>query len=191
MLDDQYQPDQLGEYGVKAQPAIAARMRPHLRMTQIGNVVALLSIASAGLGLFLYPQFGSSPVGYRWAVGAVVCSVLMLAICTAQHVFWLRGMAAWNGRRVEGLPTMKRVSFVAHLASYGVVLVALWATTTAVVAAGWSALASVLLTLSLILLLAAQVTAAVQYLRESGPPGTMPAHMRRITERERRARLGS
>jgi len=40
----------------------------------------------------------------------------------------------------------------------------------------------------LVLLLAAQVLAGVQYLRPSGPPGTVPTHMRRMMERQSRRR---
>ena len=42
-----------------------------------------------------------------------------------------------------------------------------------------------LLALALLFVLAAQVLAGVQYLRASGPPGTLPAHMRRLIERSR------
>ena len=37
--------------------------------------------------------------------------------------------------------------------------------------------------LGVVILIAAQVLAGVQYLRPSGPPGTLPAHMRRLIDR--------
>jgi len=189
MRDEEYGPDQIGEYGVRAQPAVAARMRPQLRMSQLGNAVALLAVAAATFGVVRYPDFGADR-GYGWALVALVCSVAMLAICSFQHVCWLRGMKEWSGQADVRLVPWMRVSWVVHLVSYLVVLVALWATMTAVVFAGWTATAAVALTLALVLVLAAQVTAAVQYLRESGPPGTLPAHLRRLSRLERRARLG-
>ena len=54
--------------------------------------------------------------------------------------------------------------------------------------AGWTATAAILLAMTLVLLLAAQVLAGVQYLRPSGPPGTVPTHMRRMMERQSRRR---
>jgi hypothetical protein len=52
-------------------------------------------------------------------------------------------------------------------------------------AAGWSAASAGLLAVAFILVLAAQVLAGVQFLRPSGPPGTLPAHMRRLIEKSR------
>ncbi|HET9873602.1 MAG TPA: hypothetical protein VFP89_13545 [Propionibacteriaceae bacterium] len=189
MRDEDYQPDQIGEYGVGAQPALVSRMRPHLRMTQLGNALALLAVVTAVVALVRFPDFGN-PAGTRWAVTAVVCAVLLLLICSCQHLCWLRGMARWSGRSEVRLEPLMRVSWIVHLVSYAVLLVALWATISAVVQVGWMAWSAVLLSLSLVFMLAAQVMAAVQYLRVSGPPGTLPAHMRRLAARERSARLG-
>jgi hypothetical protein len=77
------------------------------------------------------------------------------------------------------------VSWVAHLASYVVVLVALWACIAGGVAAGAAATSSTLLAATLLLMLAAQTLAGVQYVREAGPPGTVPTHLRRLIERDR------
>jgi len=41
------------------------------------------------------------------------------------------------------------------------------------------------LAVTLIFVLAAQVLAGVQFLRASGPPGTIPAHIRRLKELSR------
>ncbi len=49
--------------------------------------------------------------------------------------------------------------------------------------AGWTAAAATLLALTLLMILAAQVLGGVQFLRPSGPPGTLPAHMRRLIQR--------
>lgn len=190
MRDEEYQPEQIGEYGVRAQPALVARMRPQLRLTQLGNAVALLALVSAVLGVVWYPRYDAIGGGFGWAVTTLVCSGVLLLICSFQHFCWLRAMTEWSGRADLRLEPLMRVSWIVHLLSYLVVLVTLWSTVTAVVYAGWMATSAVALTLCLVLMLAAQVTAAVQYLRMSGPPGTVPAHMRRLAQRERRARLG-
>ena len=52
-------------------------------------------------------------------------------------------------------------------------------------AAGWSSASAVLLAVVLIFVFAAQVLGGVQFLRTSGPPGTLPAHIRRMKERSR------
>jgi hypothetical protein len=190
MRDEQYQPDQIGEYGVRAQPALVARMKPQLRLTQLGNLVALLALVAAVVGVVRYPNYPTVG-GVGWAVTTLACSTVLLLICSFQHICWLRAMKVWSGQADTRLEPLMRVSWILHLASYLVVLLSLWSTISAVVLAGWAAISAVMLTLSLVFMLAAQVTAAVQYLRESGPPGTLPAHMRRLAERERRARLGS
>jgi hypothetical protein len=54
---------------------------------------------------------------------------------------------------------------------------------------GWSSTSAVLTAFGLAFAIGGQVLAGVQYLRASGPPGTIPAHMRRLIERDR-ARAG-
>lgn len=193
MRDEEYRPDQIGQYGVAAQPAITARMKPHLRMTQLGNGVAVVALGAAVLGVLGYPDFTGSAaaaLGEGSAVTTLACAAIMLATCSFQHFCWLRAGKQWSGSGSTSLEPLKRASWIVHVVSYLVVLVALWSTATAVVQAGWAATASIWLTLSLVMLMTAQVTAGVQYLRESGPPGTLPAHIRRLRDRERRARLG-
>ena len=51
--------------------------------------------------------------------------------------------------------------------------------------AGWTATAATLMAVALVLLLAGQILGGVQYVRPEGPPGTVPAHMRRLLARER------
>jgi hypothetical protein len=52
--------------------------------------------------------------------------------------------------------------------------------------AGLTATAAALLAITLLLIILGQVFAGVQYLRSSGPPGTLPAHMRRLIQRSHR-----
>jgi hypothetical protein len=52
-------------------------------------------------------------------------------------------------------------------------------------AAGWVTASAGLLAITLLFVIAAQVLAGVQFLRPSGPPGTLPAHIRRLKEQSR------
>jgi hypothetical protein len=63
------------------------------------------------------------------------------------------------------------------------VLAGMWACLAGMADAGWSATAGILLAVTMVLIIAGQVLAGVQYLRPSGPPGTVPAHMRRLVRR--------
>lgn len=184
MRDARYSADQIGAYGATEQPAVAARMTPHLLMTEIGAGCALVAVVCAVLAVARFPAFSDSgATGVGWAIAALVGAVLILAICVIQVAVWLRAMASWRGQRVQDLHGEARLSWISHLASYPVVLVALLGSIAGSAYATWSASASVLLGLSLLFVLVAQVLSGVQYLRPSGPPGTLPAHMRRLVER--------
>jgi hypothetical protein len=166
-------------------------MAPHLRLTRLGSGVALLGLVAAVVGLLERPAFAASATGSDWAVTLVVAAALMLAVCAGQLVLWQRGYAVWRGRRSGDLRTESRVSWLLHLVSYPVVLAALLAGLGASADAAWTTTAAAWLTAAMVLVVVAQVTAAVQYLRPEGPPGTIPAHLRRLsawtTEQRRRA----
>lgn len=183
MQDAEYGAEQIAAYGSTAQPAIAERMAPHLRLTQLGVACAAVGVALAAAAVAVFPSFTGVEVGRGWAVAALVAAVLMLALCVTQLVVWRIAMASWRGVRPEDLRTEARVSWIAHLVSYAVAVLALLAGMAGSAAAGWTATASVLLAFTLLLVLVAQSLGAVQFLRPSGPPGTLPAHMRRMIAR--------
>ena len=191
MPDVEY-PGGLAAYGSTEQPAIAARMAPHLRLVTAGLGCAVVAVALAVVALVTFPSFTDASEGRGWAVTALVAAVLMLAACAIQFAVWRRAMASWRGVRPEDLHAEARLSWITHLASYAIALVALIACMIASTEAGWTAIAAVLLALALLLILAAQVLGGVQFLRPGGPPGTLPAHMRRLIERAqpRRPRAG-
>jgi hypothetical protein len=176
---------QIAAYGETAQPAIAARMAPHVRLTQVGAACAAVAVIAAAAAVVNFPLFAGAESGLGWADGALVSAVLMLAICVIQVVIWRRAMASWRGERVPDLRREKQVSWIAHVASYVVGLAALFTTMEGSAAAGWSSISAGLLAVTLVLLLAAQVLAGVQFLRSSGPPGTIPAHIRRLKKLSR------
>lgn len=186
MRDEEYQADQVAAYGASGQPAVAARMSPHLRMTQVGAGAALGSVLAAAGALGTFPRFSTATdSGLGWAVLLLVCTVAMVGLCVLQLLAWRQAMAWWRGERDTAPATLAPFSWWAHVLSYLVALGALFAAMAASAAAGWSATAAVAAAVALVLLLAAQILAGVQYVRPSGPPGTVPAHMRRLLARER------
>jgi|SoiMethySBSTD1v2_1073268.scaffolds.fasta_scaffold61822_4 hypothetical protein len=185
MSEDEGLPTQIAAYGATAQPAIAARMTPHLRLTMIGTACAALGVVAAAAAVVMFPSFAGAGPGLAWAVGALISAVLMLAICVIQVVVWRRAMASWLGKRAHDLHSEKRLSWIVHVVSYAVALAALFTSMAGSAAAGWSSASAVLLAVTLLLVFAAQLLAGVQFLRTSGPPGTLPAHIRRMNVRSR------
>jgi len=180
MRDVEYQPDEIGAYGATAQPAIAARMAPHLRMTQIGTISAAIAVVCAVVAVIRFPSFSDDASGIGWAVTALVAAIAVLAGCVIQVAVWQRAMASWRGERMQDLHGEARLSWITHLLSYPIALVALLACIAGSAYATWSATSATLLALVLLFVLVAQMLAGVQYLRPSGPPGTLPAHIRRM-----------
>ncbi len=185
MHEGQYEASDMAAYGATEQPAIAARMAPHLRLIWAGTGAAGLAVAAAAGALTVFPTFSGADSGWPAAVVALVASVAMLAVALIQVAVWRRAMASWRGQRIQDLNGERVLSWIAHAASYVVALIALLAIMVSSDYAGWSSAAAVLLALCLLLVLVAQVLAGVQYLRPSGPPGTLPAHLRRLSARLR------
>jgi hypothetical protein len=185
MRDEAYRRDQIPAYGAAAQPALAERMRPLLRMSQVGNAAAVLAVLLALVALLVYSDFYGD-VGRGWTVASFVCSVLLLGVCTFQHVSWQRAMAVWRGQRPDDLERIARASFLAQFASYALIAIALVTTIVSVLTASWAATSSVLLIISLVIMIGAQVLAGVQYVRVSGPPGALPSHMHKAIESQQR-----
>ena len=79
MRDADYEPDQIAAYGASEQPAIAARMAPHLRMTVIGTGCALLAVIAAAGAVVLFPSFSADDPGVGWAITSLAAALLMLA----------------------------------------------------------------------------------------------------------------
>lgn len=177
-------------YGSSEQPAIADRMTPYLKLTYVGAAAAALAVVAAVIGLVGFPSFASSGTGEGWAVALLVAAVVMLAICLGQVVLWRRAYAAWRGRVTTDLRSESRLSWVLHLLSYAAVLVALLSGIAASAATGFTTAPAVELTLAMALVVLAQVLAGVQFVRPDGPPGTIPAHLRRLaswTAQQRKA----
>ena len=138
--------------------------------------MAALGLVSAVAALVTYPDIDGVLQGRGWTQAMVWCSAAMLVLCLWQHLSWLRATAVWHGRpqqrpggRGGGLldPAARLVRDLADRPGglrHRLFEVGRFATT------------AVFLVLSLIVLLAAQVLAGVQYVTTEGPPGTVPAH---------------
>lgn len=184
MRDEEYRAEQLPSYGAHEQPAIFARSARHRRTTLVGTVVAALGLAASVVSLVRYPDLEGSFVGRGWVVAMVSCSAAMLLVCGWQHVSWRRASQVWHGDSEDDLALVVAVSWVAHLLSYAAAVTGLVVSVVAIAELGWYATSAVLLMLALVALLVAQVLAGVQYVRISGPPGAVPAHMHRAVERQ-------
>jgi hypothetical protein len=186
MRDEEYRSEQIPSYGEPAQPVVASRTARHLRMIALGTAVAGLAVVLAVLAVITYPD-AFDIAGRGYAVAALVCSLLLLALCAAQLIFWRLATQDWRGHRHDDLGTLSRISFGAHLLAYVVAATTVVVTILGIVEAGWLAAASSLLFGSLVAMLAALVLAGVQYVRASGPPGNVPAHMHALLARSRRS----
>lgn len=195
MPEQASEPQPIADHGAVevTQPEVAARMSPQLRFAQVGNGVAVLAVVFSAVAVVTFPSVAEGfaaqgSTGRGWAISALAATVAMLAICTVQHLSWLRALSTWCGERGGDVITVTRVSFILQLVSYPVVLFGLWACTAGSLAAGTTATAAALLAFALLFLVVAQVLGAVQYVRTSGPPGTIPAYLRLLSEAIQRRR---
>lgn len=142
------------------------------RLVQVGAVAATLGVVAAFAAFAMMPVL-LGPRAKAWAVVTLVAAALMLGVCVLQVVVWRSDRAPTGGRL--------RLSWAVHLVSYAVTLLALVAGLSASAATGLGSVSTGLWAFTLLLVLVAQVTAGVQYRRAVGePPGTVPAHVRRL-----------
>lgn len=172
----------------RARPELVAAMTPNLQLTRAGLACAALGLVLAVAGVAVYPSLPSLSVSHAWAWGCVAGAAVLLAICSFQLTAWRRALASWRGEGDDDLAGVRRTSWLAHLFSYAVVVFTLWAGTAASLGAGTATPAALLLGLALLFAVLGQVLAGDQYLRESGHPGTIPGHLRRLSAEIQRRR---
>ena len=161
--------------------AAAARMQPHRQLTRFGTGSALLAVVAAVVALIDYPPTTGRDIWFP--VGALAAAVVLLLICAVQLVVWRAAFSAWRADRPfdgAGAARATTVSWWLHLLSYPVLLAGLYLSIEASALGGFSELPGFMLGLEVLFLLLAQVTAAVQYLRADGGPGTIPNHLRAL-----------
>lgn len=177
MPDEQYPIEDIPSYGAHQQPVLASRTRGHLRTTALGTGVAVVGLVAVLGGLLMYPDLDGGYAGRGWVVALACCAAAMVILCLWQHLSWRRASQVWNGRRDDDLGAVVAVSWILHLGSYAIALIALIVSVISLFEVGWFATTAIFVLVSLLALLAAQVLAGVQYVRAEGPPGVVPARM--------------
>lgn len=178
MRDEQYAPEEVGHYPlVEAQPVVARRMRPHLRATAAGTALAVVSLVCAAVAPVLRDTWDAS---WLWPGIGIGAAVLMVLICFLQLYLWAEAMQEWTGRKDVDLSAFRAPSWAAHVVSYLAAVAGLWAFLSSASPLGPGRAAFWVWVLGAVCLVLAQVLAGVQYIREGGAPGTLPAHIRRL-----------
>ena len=178
MSNAQSQPDPVRS--VPEQPAVEpGQAERNRRATLIGLVLAVGSVIAA----LVAPLFSAAGYSFSWPWLAIAATVAMTAIVGLQFRLW--GRVRRGG---DGVWSWRTASWAAHLLSYLVALLGLFALLVSMNTDGPVWFGFWLWLLAALGLLAAQASGAVQYLREAGPPGTLPAHLRRLLDGS--ARLG-
>ena len=124
MRDQDYTADDLPRYGVHEQPALVSRTHRQLRTTLLGVLVAAVGLVAALLALLLYPDIDGEHAGRGWILGLVGCAAVMVILALWQHLSWRRASEVWHGDRDDDLGVVVAVSWILHLVSYAVVVLA-------------------------------------------------------------------
>lgn len=178
MPEQAYAVTESGTYGVRAQPAVVARMRPHLVLTRVGLAAAVVALVLGAVAGRLFAPL--THVERWWSPLLVGGSVVLVAVCALQAWVWGQAMAEWSGRRDVNLARFLMPSYAAHWLSYAALACALFGALRMMGDAGSGSPAFWLALVAAVAGLVAQLTSAVEYLRLDGPPGTLPAHFRRL-----------
>jgi cation transport ATPase len=156
----------------------SAWVRRQLSITAVGTVIAVGGAVSAVIGMIEYPwQSGNATGPARLTVagaGTVALSCLILLGC------WLVASGGW--RRADSGPyeRLRRFALAVHVLSYVAVLVGMFGALAASALAGWDSPSGVYFGVGFLLIIFGQIAAGTQYLRSSGPAGTVPNHLRRL-----------
>jgi hypothetical protein len=154
-------------------------------LVAVGSILATASVILALLALNATTGAVTPTTAVPWIITLLVCGAVVGLICVFQQRLWLRAANAWGA----GVPNGgERISWVLHVVSYPVVVVGLFAGIAASQAVGFAGAVANWSTLAVVPLIASQVVGAVRYVRRSGPPGTIPAHLRALAARIERSR---
>lgn len=164
---------------------LLARGQRNAMLVAVGSVLATLAIILALLALNAAGTGVATTTAVPWIITLLVCAALTGGLCVVQQRLWLR---AWNAWRADVPAHGARVSWVVHLVSYPVVVLGIFAGIAASQAVGFAGTVANCSTLALVPLIGAQVVGAVRYVSTDGPPGTVPAHVRRLAARIERSR---
>ena len=139
MYEGEQPADDSDAFGATEQLAVAALMGPQLGIIVAGTCCALVAVLAAAIALVIFPSFSGAGTAHSWAVAALVAALAMLAVGLIQVLTWRRALRSWRGERLQDLHGEARLSWVAHVASYPVTLVAVLGSLAGSAVAGWSA----------------------------------------------------
>jgi len=145
---------------------------------RLGTALTAVGLVAAVAGLVLSP---SADAGV-WPVVSVVAAAPLVLVTVFQLWGWTR--AQRDPAILAG--GIARASFWLHVLSYLLVLLAMFAMLTVLVAANFADGRSVIMLFGVLALVLGQGLAAVRFLRTGGPAGTIPGHMQRLRELDRR-----
>ena len=165
---------------------LVAGAQRNAMLVAVGSVLATLSVILGLLALNATASGITSTTAVPWIIALIVCGALVGVCCVVQQRLWLR---AWNVWRVDPSARLaERFSWIVHVISYPVVVAGILAGIAASHDVGFAGAVANWSTLSLVPLIGAQVLGATQYIRKSGPPGTVPTHVRALAARIERSR---
>lgn len=144
------------------------------RLAVIGTGLSLLGLVAAAVGLV--PNIA----GYGFRLMAVIAIAVLMVCCGVNAWAWHAQLGRWRTGSDEGFAQRWRVSLAAHLISYVAVLIGMYGTLEGSALAGWSSIVGTLHGIAFILIIFGQIIGGTQYLRRSGPPGTVPTYLRRL-----------
>lgn len=154
--------------------------RRQRRWAVAGAVLALVALGCAILSLIEYP---TAPSAATWRLYLALVATGVLTLCCVVLVEgWRRGMRSWGDDSGEGagMARLLRVCFGAHVVSYLTVLLAMYGSVAESALVGWNSGTGTLLGVVFIVVIGAQTIGGTQYLRRSGPPGTVPNYLRML-----------
>jgi hypothetical protein len=164
---------------------LLARAQRNAMLVAVGSILATLAVILSLLALTAASTGVAPTTAGPWIITLLVCAGVMGLLCVVQQRLWLR---AWNAWRSDVPSHGQRLSWVLHVASYPVVVLGIFAGIAASQAVGFAGSVANWSTLALVPLIGSQVVGAVRVVSESGPPGTVPTHVRRLGARIERSR---
>jgi hypothetical protein len=140
----------------------------------VGTLLSVLALLAAKIA----DQPGID--GYAFRLTAWIAALVLLLCCAVLTWCWHSQLGQWRSGRDDGYPQRRRVSLIAHVVSYAAVLVGMFGAIEGSALAGFASRAGTLDGIAFILMIFGQIIGGTQYLRRSGPPGTVPTYIRKL-----------
>jgi len=168
-------PGEVGIAGANPDPKWASTQRT---LAVVGSILSLIALVATVLGL------APALEGYGFRLMAAIAALVLTLCCGANAFCWQTELRVWRtgspSAADPGYRQRFRLSLVAHVVSYVAVLIGMYGTLEGSALAGWASGAGTLHGIAFILMIFGQIIGGTQYLRRSGPPGTIPTYIRRL-----------